>query len=775
VSFRTETFESLSILCRLLDNLPTAAYVCDPDGRIVHFNSHAVELWGRAPLLNDDSERYCGSMRLFERDGTPLLRENYAMAKALRERADYHGVEVIVERPDGAVRLGLAHAHPLWNDDGEMIGAVNIIADMTDRLAAHEALRESEARSRLLFESAADALFVHGRDARISDVNQTACDSLGYTREELLGMRVPEVEIGFPVEGLEEIWSRVEDAGTVTVEGTHRRKDGSMFPVEVRLTVFSERGGDQMYAAVRDITERKRAEEALRRSEERFRLYFDLGLVGMAISSPEKGWIQFNDRFCDMLGYTRAELAALSWPEITHPDDLGKDIEQFDRLLRGEIEGYAIEKRYVGKRGNIVDVELFVKCVRHADGSPDYFFGLVQDITGRKRGEAEKALLQEQLLQAQKLEAVGQLAGGVAHDFNNLLQVITGYTEFAREDLPRGHGAHEALGKVLGASTRAAALVDQLLAFSRRQVLRRVPVDLNLLSAGMVEMLSRVIGEHIDLKFKPAAGLTPVLADVNLIEQVVMNLCVNARDAIGTKGAITIEAANALLDESFCAAHPGAAPGSYVRISVSDTGAGMDAETLEHIFEPFFTTKDKSRGCGLGLATAYGIVRQHEGLIHACSEPGRGTTMSVYLPAAEAPTEVKPQPAHQDIKGGAEVVLIAEDDEGVRMLTGRLLRQAGYTVLMAKDGAEAVDIYREHGHEIDLLLFDVVMPRMGGSEALKLIRGIRPDMPVVFCSGYSENAIHDDFVLPEGMRLVQKPYKPNDLLREIRDAIEAAR
>jgi PAS domain S-box-containing protein len=773
--FNSEICESLSVLCRLLSNLPTAAYMCDPEGRITYFNSHAAELWGREPQLNDDAERFCGSMRLYERDGTPLLPEDSVMAKALRDRADYHGVEVIIERPDGAVRLGLAHAHPLWNDEHEMLGAVNIIADMTDRLAAQEALRASEARSRLLFEGAADALFVHERDARIVDVNQAACDSLGYTREELLQLRVQDVETGFPSEQLQAVWRHVEAKGSVTVEGTHRRKDGSEFPVEVRLARFTHSGCDQMYAAVRDITERKCAEEALRRSEERFRLYFDLGLVGMAISSPEKGWIQFNDRFCGMLGYRREELAALSWPQITHPDDLETDLAQFNRLVRGEIEGYAIEKRYVGKHGNLIDVELFVKCVRHPDGRPDYFFALVQDITERKRGAAEKALLQEQLLQAQKLEAVGQLAGGIAHDFNNLLQVITGYTEFAREELPRGHGAHEALGKVAGAAARAASLVDQLLAFSRRQVLCRETVDLNLLAAGLVEMLSRVIGEHIELRFKPASGLSLVHADVNLIEQVIMNLCVNARDAIGAAGSISIEAGNADLDETFCAAHPGASPGHYVRVSVIDTGAGMDAGTLERVFEPFFTTKEKSRGCGLGLATAYGIVRQHAGLLVASSEPGRGTTMSMYLPAAETPGAAKAETMPAASRGGAEVVLIAEDDEGVRMLTGRLLRQAGYSVLFAKDGLEAVELYREQGHEIDLLLLDVVMPRMGGAEALKQIRRERPEIPVVFCSGYSENAIHDDFVLPAGVRLVQKPYKPNDLLREIREALEAAR
>ncbi|MBI1318725.1 MAG: response regulator [Candidatus Hydrogenedens sp.] len=451
------------------------------------------------------------------------------------------------------------------------------------------------------------------------------------------------------------------------------------------------------------------------------------------------------------------------------------DEAQFARVMSGEIDGYAIEKRYLTRSGTTIPVELFVKCVRRADGSPDYFVAMVQDISERKRAELEKAELQVQLLQAQKLEAVGQLAGGVAHVFNNLLQVIEGYTEFAQQDLPRNHTVQEALGKIAGAASRAATLVDQLLAFSRRQVMRPESLDLNEVISVLSEAIGRIAGDSIAVQVHSAAPLNRIIADRSMIEQTILNLCVNAREAMSDSGVLTIKTGEKTLDEEFCDASHWAVPGEYVSVEISDTGCGMSAELLDHIFEPFFTTKDKSGGGGLGLATAYGMVRQYAGLIHAESTLAKGSTFTCYFPVSPSRTALADRPQHPYQPSGAEVILLAEDDEAVRMLTERILRNAGYQVITAADGREAVEMVAQSGVRIDMLLFDVVMPNMGGREASDAIHKTHPEIPVLYYSGYSENAIHANFVLNEETRLLEKPFKPKELLERVRETLESAR
>jgi signal transduction histidine kinase/ActR/RegA family two-component response regulator len=390
-----------------------------------------------------------------------------------------------------------------------------------------------------------------------------------------------------------------------------------------------------------------------------------------------------------------------------------------------------------------------------------------------ERALAEQRAAQDALRQSQKLEAVGQLAGGIAHDFNNLLQAIRGYAAMAAAgpDLPPQ--LSDDLQQVLAATDRAAALTRQLLAFGRRQVLEPRHLDLNEVVADLMKMMGRIIGEHITLRLIPGHNLAAVWADRGQIEQVLMNLCVNARDAMPDGGTLTIESRNVLADEALLRTHPAAHPGRYVLLRVTDTGAGIAPSILEHVFEPFFTTKEVGKGTGLGLATVHGIVHQHQGMVHASSEPGHGTTFEVYLPAVEAAASATGTAIEAPVGGGTETILLAEDDPTVRSLAERILREAGYTVLVAEHGGQALAIGSDPGTAIDLAVLDVVMPKLTGRAVRDRLRPIRPGLRFLFASGYSDDAVHTDFIAQEGTRLLRKPYTREALLRAVRESLAA--
>ena len=402
--------------------------------------------------------------------------------------------------------------------------------------------------------------------------------------------------------------------------------------------------------------------------------------------------------------------------------------------------------------------------LRDANGNILGTFGVSRDVTERKS-------LEGQLRQTAKIEAIGRLAGGVAHDFNNLLTIISGYGQLLQERL-----SPEALGpveEILKASDRAATLTRQLLAFSRRQILAPQVLDLNSVVANMEKMLGRLIGEDIELATVQQPGLGRVKADPGQIEQVIMNLVVNSRDAMPEGGKITIETANVHLDKTYARRHPGATPGPQVMLAVSDTGMGMDAETLTHVFEPFFTTKEKGKGTGLGLATVYGIVKQSAGYIWVYSEPGRGSTFKIYLPRVEEPgREAEPAKAGSELAKGSETVLVVEDEEGVRSLVCETLESHGYKVLEARGADDALSIFEQYAEPIHLLLTDVVMPQMGGKELAKRLSSVHPETKVLYMSGYTDNAIVRHGVLEGGTPFLQKPFVPQTLVRKVRQVLD---
>jgi len=516
-----------------------------------------------------------------------------------------------------------------------------------------------------------------------------------------------------------------------------------------------------------DVTGERQAAAALRETEDRFRSAFEDAAIGMAIVAPDGRFVRVNRALCELSGYSEDELLGLTVRDLTHPDDWEENRRRIRDVLAGPARTFQMEKRYVGKGGSEVWVLLSASLVRDAGGEPLYFVSEMQDVTGRKRTE-------EQLREAQKMDAIGQLAGGIAHDFNNLLTAIRGYAELVLARLGDEDPLRGDVDEIAIAADRASSLTRQLLAFGRRQVLQPAVLDPNAVVVDMERMLRRLIGEHIELvtALEPALGC--VRADRGQIEQVILNLAVNARDAMHEGGRLTIATSSLELDAAGAQRHPDLAPGRYVVLSASDTGAGIDARTKERVFEPFFTTKEPGKGTGLGLATVYGIVRQSGGQIELESEPGRGATFTVYLPHAGdgAPLPeigVEPVPAST---AGRGIVLLVEDDGQVRRLTHRLLEQEGYTVVAAPNAAGALAL-SSRGEPIDLVLTDVVMPGMNGPELVELLRRERPGVGVLYMSGYADDQVIGRRELEADALLLEKPFTRELLGRKVREALAA--
>jgi two-component system, cell cycle sensor histidine kinase and response regulator CckA len=433
-----------------------------------------------------------------------------------------------------------------------------------------------------------------------------------------------------------------------------------------------------------------------------------------------------------------------------------------------------LDVEVIRKDGTKAFNEISVSLIRDSEGKPIGFRGIARDVTERKHAEIEMVTLQEQLRQSQKMEAIGQLAGGVAHDFNNLLTVIHGYSELILTSLDENSRLRQDVQEIIHASERASSLTRQLLAFSRKQVLQPKVLDLNAHVFDMDKMLRRMIGENIELMTLLAKDLGRIKADPGQIEQVILNLAVNARDAMLNGGKLTIETANIELDENYARSHIGVTPGHYVMLSVSDTGVGIAREVKERIFEPFFTTKEKGKGTGLGLSTVFGIIQQSGGNIWVYSEPGLGTTFKIYLPRIEEDTEsLKPSAVSTKSLQGSETILLVEDEEIVRKLACTILQKNGYKVLEAPNGEEALRIVQgQNGNPIHLLVTDVVMPGMSGRQLADLLERLRPEMKILYISGYTDNAIVHHGVLEKGIDYIQKPFTIEGLARKVREVLD---
>ena len=623
--------------------------------------------------------------------------------------------------------------------------------------------------TKVAVDEAADAVFWVGKDARFIYVNTAACRTLRYSRAELLSMTVLDVVPSLTEGRWLEHWDKLEEVGSDTFESMHRRKDSSLFPVEVSVSYQEFDGGEYHCAFARDISHRKLADEKLRDSEQRFRLQgaaLESAANAIVITGRDGRIVWTNPAFTTMTGYT-AEEAEGENPRVLrsgrHEDAFYE--EMWETILSGRVWGGEIINRR--KDGSLYTEEMTITPVRDDAGAISHFIAIKRDISDRKSLEA-------QLRQAQKMEAVGQLAGGIAHDFNNLLTGIIGYTQLlkskAREDTDLG----DDLRKIQDLAERAASLTRQLLAFSRKQSLRPLVVDLNSLLDRVSGMLVRLLGEDVELIFEPEPYLWPTRVDPVQIEQALMNLVVNARDAMTDGGTLTLELANAELATEQAARQAGVEPGSYVTLSVSDSGCGMDADTLARIFEPFFTTKEVGKGTGLGLPTVYGIITQHGGNVLVFSEPDRGTTFRIYLPRVEGDAGMVLESDGSDAAvGGDETILVVEDEKRVLDVVRRVLEGQGYNVLTASRPEEAVALFTKMGGGISLLLTDLVMPGFGGRRLYATLHQNSPDLKVLYMSGYPERAASHGVRPSPDEPYMQKPFGPEELARAVREILDA--
>jgi PAS domain S-box-containing protein len=518
--------------------------------------------------------------------------------------------------------------------------------------------------------------------------------------------------------------------------------------------------------AIGHALERARTIDALKASEERFRRLFEHGPLGMGLIGPDLRFLKVNAALASMLGYTEQELIGMGLADVTHPDDLDKHAALAQRLFGGNAGAApppAVEKRAITRTGGTIWVDQRTSAIENEAGDTQYGLGIFENITARKQ-------LEEQLRQVQKLDAIGRLAGGIAHDFNNLLTVIIGYSDALDTTLAGNDAAREDLAEVKKAAERAAVLTRQLLALSRRQMLQPRTVDVNAIVVSTDRMLRRIIGEDVRLRTVLDRELGTVRADPGQLEQVLLNLAVNAREAMPNGGTLTIATANVELGAHALPLRAPLPAGEYVRLSVSDTGVGMTAETMEHLFEPFFTTKG-ARGTGLGLATAYGIIKQSGGEIAVSSEPGRGAAFDVYLPRINEPVDQPPGP-QPSASHGTETVLVVEDDSSVRSLSTAVLRQHGYQVFEVSRATDALDLIERYQDPVHLLVTDLVMPEVGGRELAALIKRSRSGIKVLYMSGYADQPlVGTDRLLPE-MHFLQKPFTRTALARKVREILD---
>jgi len=692
-------------------------------------------------------------------------------ARLEEQRGVLEGFEFEAYRKDGE-RIWLSlNRRVIRDENGIEICREGSVEDITKRKHAAEALRESEARKRAILESALDCIVTMDHAGVVVDWNPAAERTFGFMRAEAIGKEMADLII--PPRFREQHrrgLAHYHATGQGPVLGNRLElsaitADGSEFPVELAITRIELEGSPMFTGYIRDISERKRAEADLRESEERYRDLVENAHDIIYSHDLEGNYTSINRAGERITGYTHKESLALNLAATVAPEDLPKAREMLRRKIAGE-KVTAYEMEIIAKDGHRVAVEANTKLV-YQNGVPVGVQGIARDVTERKQ-------LEEQLRQSQKMEAIGQLAGGVAHDFNNLLTAINGYASLALQRLEEGHPIKSYLEEVKKAGDRAANLTRQLLAFGRKQILQPVAINLNGVVSDMNKMLRRLIGEDIVLTAKLDSDVGKVMADPGQVEQVLVNLIVNARDAMPRGGNLTIETENVELGEEYGSKHLDVASGKYVLLAVSDTGEGMTEEVRRRIFEPFFTTKEKGKGTGLGLSTVYGIVKQSGGNIWVYSELGKGTTFKVYLPQVAAQI---PEPAEKVVevapRGGSETILLVEDEEVVRGLARRILEQAGYSVVEASKGDEALRFCEERAAEVDLLLTDVVMPEMSGKELADRLKSQNPELKMMFMSGYTDESIVHHGVLDSSVEFIQKPFTPASLIRKVRDVLDS--
>jgi two-component system, cell cycle sensor histidine kinase and response regulator CckA len=637
--------------------------------------------------------------------------------------------------------------------------------DLAQRVQAEQSLRESEQRLRKLFQlHAAAQLIIDPDSGKILDANNAAAEFYGWSTGELTRMSIHQINV-LPADAVNRAMEKAASKEQTRFEFRHRRADGSIRDVEVFSTRIETAETPLLYSIIHDVTERKRAEELLRQAEERYRLMFESAPLAINITRGTD-IIYANPSYLGLFGFSSLdELRRVPPLDLFAPEWREQVRENIQHRAQGRPVLNYYEVECLRRDGTRFPILMYLANAIFADGPATVAFTM--DITARR--EAEEALRQ-----AQKMETIGQLAGGVAHDFNNMLQVIISYSEMALEKVGAAQPQHGYIGEVLRAAHRSADFTGQLLAFARKQTVNPRVLDLNGAVANARQMIHRMIGEEIELAWLPGRNVGKLKIDPAQVDQILANLAANARDAIGGVGTVTIQTERVTFSESFCAEHSGFMPGDFAMLAVADDGSGMDRETQQHLFEPFYTTKKPGKGTGLGLATVYGIVKQNNGFIITHSNPGEGTTFRVFLPRAEEAGEIGlPEARTARQPGGTETVLVVEDEPAIRELVREGLAQLGYKVFDAGSPVEAVRMSAERAGQIQLLITDVVMPQMNGRQLAERISAESPGVKCLYMSGYTQDVIAHRGVLEGGMSFIAKPFTVARLAAKVREVLDA--
>jgi PAS domain S-box-containing protein len=669
---------------------------------------------------------------------------------------------------DGSIKHVEITTSYVRNDAGRPVAILGVSRDATARVEAERALEQSERRLATIVSVAQVGFLVtRADDRRIVDANEAWCSQFGWKRDEVLGRTTAELEVWLDPSQWDRMYERLPAGGTKIAEEVRvRRRSGD----EGDFLITGDRaeiGGEAcIIAAWQDVTALRRADVALRTSEARFRTLIEQSTDMIVLLDRDGRSTFWSPTATEVLGWEPGEMQGKALLDLAHPDDLDGAALALERLLAADGSTGRLALRIQHRTGGWRSIDGTCRNLL-SDPAVRALVLNTRDVTAQIRLEA-------QYRQAQKLESIGRLAGGVAHDFNNLLTVILSSSEVMKQDRAAGLPVDDDdIEQIHAAGERARDLTRQLLAFARKQVIAPVSLDLNAVVRGSEKLLHRVLGEDVHLMVKAETGLWATLCDAGQIEQVLVNLAVNARDAMPGGGALTIETRNVEAEDAEAVSDPDRRPGRWVRLTVRDTGLGMSPEAKAHLFEPFFTTKEHGKGTGLGLATVHGIVAQSGGHLHVESEPGRGTTFHICLPPSDAPQVVNQPAPPAESTSGSEAILLVEDDPLVRGVTLRALKGSGYRVIPAASGEEALAIAGREGLRIDLVVTDVVMPGMTGREVVDELRRRLPRVPALFVSGYTQDAIVQRGVLDSGVAFLPKPFTPSTLVARVRALLDS--
>jgi PAS domain S-box-containing protein len=765
---RAKTAELNERLRAVIDASPVAIIEIDLDNRVTVWNEIAESIFGWK------SDEAVGTVLPIIPDY--LVDDFSEIVGRTIEGEQFYNYETERRRRDGTVFPYSLSLAPHRDADGNVVGVIGIGTDLSSSKQAEEELSRSRELYRVVVENSHDMIAVLDPMGRFVFASPSYEQALGYGPEELVD--VSPISLVHPSDvqrASDALRQAVTGQGAAVVELRMRHKRGNWVFVEGTTTsVLDENGQLQsILMSFRDISERRTAEEELREAEARYRLLVEqLPLITYINVPGESGrWVYLSPQLEEILGYKPVDWTTeyANFVNAIHPDD--RERVTAERAASGGKGRIGLEYRLISKDERTVWVRDEAVVVRDLSGKPLYVQGYLLDISAEREAEAERRRLEAELLHSQKMEAIGRLAGGIAHDFNNLLTAITGYSELIVAELDPASSLARDAEEIKRAAEQAAAMTQQLLAFSRRQVLQPALLSPNEVIEHMKKMLQRLIGENIELITTLEPEIAVIRSDRSQLEQVIMNLVVNARDAMPNGGSITIETANVNFDSAE-ETRTGLPAGDYIVATVSDTGSGIDDETMSHIFEPFFTTKEQGEGTGLGLATVHGIVEQSSGAIEVVSEKDKGSVFRVYLPAAYEGAEAEGAPAPLGATRGSETLLLVEDEEMVRQLVARVLRDLGYEVLETSGGDEALALSGSLDQPIDLLVTDVVMPGMSGRELAEILTKTRPTTKVLFMSGYTDEAIVHHGVLDGVAEFIGKPFTPQELAQKIRNVLE---